>query len=412
MKTLVLNCGSSSIKYQFINTESQKVLTKGVVERIGMSGAVLTNLRHDGDEATIAGDIFDHITAIEYILAVLLSRNHGVIENRNEIDAVGHRVVHGGEIFRASVVVNDEVIKGIRGNIELAPLHNPHNLRGIQACQVHLPDTPQVAVFDTAFHQQMPEEAYLYGIPFSLYKQHKIRRYGFHGTSHYYVSQRAAELLGKPLRDIKMATCHLGNGCSITAIKNGNSVDTSMGFTPLEGLLMGTRSGDLDPSVILYIMGKEGLNMAEASTLLNKHSGLLGISGVSSDMREIVEEMKEGNHRAKVAFKLFCYRIAKYLGAYAAAMGGIEAIVFTGGIGENSPDVRRECLATLGFLGVRLDDERNQSVEREKIITTDASPVAALVVPTNEELVIALETARLVKKGSETFQRKKESQVN
>lgn len=399
MKALVLNCGSSSIKYQFIDTDTQRVLTKGMVERIGMSGAVLTNIRHDGDEVKISGDIFDHITAIEYILAVLLSQNHGVIRDKNEIEAVGHRVVHGGETFTSSVLITEEVLRGIRDNIELAPLHNPHNLRGIQACQVHLPDTPQVAVFDTAFHQQMPSRAYLYGIPYTLYKQHKIRRYGFHGTSHYYVSRRAAEILARPIEKLRMATCHLGNGCSITAIKDGLSIDTTMGFTPLEGLLMGTRSGDIDPSVILYIMGKEGLNMAEASTLLNKHSGLMGISGVSSDMREIVAEMKNGDKKAKTAFEVFCYRITKYLGAYAAAMGGIDAIVFTGGIGENSPEVRRECVSNLGFLGIMLDESRNQSPEKEKIITTSQSKTDVLVIPTNEELVIALETMRIVKEG-------------
>lgn len=412
MKTLVLNCGSSSVKYQFIDTETKRILTRGTVERIGMSGAVLTNIRHDGDEVAVSGDIFDHITAIEYILAVLLSRNHGVIKDKGEIDAIGHRVVHGGETFTSSVLITAKVVKGIRENIELAPLHNPHNLRGIQACQIHLPHTPQVAVFDTAFHQQMPARSYLYGIPYTLYKQYKIRRYGFHGTSHSYVSRRAAEILGKPLEALRMATCHLGNGCSIAAIKDGVSIDTTMGFTPLEGLLMGSRSGDIDPSVILYIMGKEGLGLADASTLLNKHSGLVGISGVSSDMREIIEEMKNQDRKATTAFDIFCYRITKYLGAYAAAMGGLDAIVFTGGIGENSPDVREACVTSLSFLGINLDKSKNQSEDKEKIITTSQSKTTVLVVPTNEELVIALETMRIVREGETERKAEKQSKVS
>jgi acetate kinase len=376
---LVLNCGSSSVKYQLIKVDTEHVLARGSVERIGMSG-----------------EIVDHIVAIEYILAVLLSRNHGVIRDKSEIHAIGHRVVHGGETFTSSVLITDDVLKGIRANIEIAPLHNPHNLRGITACQVQLPDTPQVAVFDTAFHQQMPRKAFLYGIPYSLYSQYKIRRYGFHGMSHGYVSARAAAMLKRNLNELRLVTCHLGNGCSMAAVDRGVSVDTTMGFTPLEGLLMGTRSGDLDPSVILYIMGKEGLTLAEATTLLNKHSGLQGISGVSSDMREILDEMKNGDKKSTTAFEVFCYRIAKYIGAYAAAMGGLDGVVFTGGIGENSPDVRRESCKTLGFLGITLDGEKNDSSLREKIITTSVSRVHVLVVPTNEELVIAMDAKRIV----------------
>lgn len=397
MNILVLNCGSSSVKYQFIEAESQKTLARGSIERIGMDGATLTNMRYDGDEIKIVGEIVDHISAIEYILAVLLSRNHGVINEKSDIHAIGHRVVHGGETFTASVLINDEVIKGIRNNFEIAPLHNPHNLRGINACQVSLPGTPQVAVFDTAFHQQMPRRSFLYGIPYSLYTQYRIRRYGFHGMSHRYVSERTTALLKKDVSALKMVTCHLGNGCSMAAIDHGTSVDTTMGFTPLEGLLMGTRSGDIDPSVILYIMAKEGINIAEANTLLNKHSGLQGISGVGSDMREVLKEMHNGDKKAGYAFEIFCYRIRKYIGAYAAAMGGLDAVVFTGGIGENSPDVRLESCKDLNFLGISIDEKANSSSEKEKFISPPGSKVAVLVVPTNEELVIALDTMRIVK---------------
>lgn len=340
MKILVLNSGSSSVKYQFINPNDRSVLAKGIIDRIGMSDSVVTHERYDGDKVKISAEVLDHQTAIEYVLAVLLSQNHGVIKDKSEIDAVGHRVVHGGESFSKSVLIDEKVIDDIRENIELAPLHNPHNLRGIQAVLKHLPGTPQVAVFDTAFHQGMPPYAFLYGIPYLLYRRYKIRRYGFHGTSHYYVSQRAADILGKPIEKLKIITAHLGNGCSMAAVDKGVSVDTSMGFTPLEGLLMGTRSGDLDPSIILHIVGREGLSLAEANTLLNKHSGLLGISGLTSDMREIISERKNGNKQAELAFQVFTYRIKKYVGSYIAAMGGLDAVVFTGGIGENSPDVR------------------------------------------------------------------------
>jgi acetate kinase len=396
MKVLVLNSGSSSIKYQFIETTTHQVLAKGQVERIGMDDAVLSHVRIDGDTVKFSAEILDHNIAIEYVVAILLSKNHGVIKDKSEIEAVGHRVVHGGETFSDSVLITDEVIEKIRENIELAPLHNPHNLRGIMACKRLLPDTPQVAVFDTAFHQKMPEYAFIYGLPYELYKKYKIRRYGFHGTSHRYVSKRASEILGVPIEKLRIITAHLGNGCSMAAVKYGVSVDTTMGFTPLEGLLMGTRSGDIDPAIVLYIMGREGLTMAEVNALLNKHSGLVGISGVSSDMREIIREMKNGNMRAKLAFDVFCYRVKKYIGAYAAVMGGVDAIVFTAGIGENSPDVRKSVCEGLEFLGIKIDDEKNNSPEREKIITTDDSPVKVLVIPTNEELVIALDTAEIV----------------
>lgn len=397
MNVLVLNCGSSSVKYQLVDVDARTMLARGVVDRIGMSGATLSNIRHDGDEIRIAGEIVDHTIAIEYILAVLLSRNHGVIGDKSDIHAVGHRVVHGGETFSGSVLITDEVTKTLRDNIELAPLHNPHNLRGISACEAALPGTPQVGVFDTAFHQRMPRKAFLYGIPYSLYTQYKIRRYGFHGTSHRYVADQASMMLGKPLSQLKIVTCHLGNGCSMAAVDSGISVDTSMGFTPLEGLLMGTRSGDVDASMILYVMGKEGLTLSEAGTLLNKHSGLQGISGISSDMREIIAEMKNGDKKATYAFDVFTYRVKKYIGAYAAAMGGADAIVFTGGIGENSAEVRQASCAGLDFLGITVDARANESSERQKDISTKGSKTRVLVIPTNEELVIALDTMDIVK---------------
>ena len=309
MKILVLNCGSSSIKYQFIDTEIQDALAMGMVERIGMSSAVLTHTPKGKEKISIVGEILDHTSSIEYVLAVLLSPNHGVIKDKSEIDAVGHRVVHGGEDFSASVLITDRVMSVIKENIELAPLHNPPNIKGIQAAKSHLPKIPQVAVFDTAFHANMPTYAYLYGLPYELYRRYKIRRYGFHGTSHRFVAERAVELLGKPYNELKLITCHLGNGASIAAIDKGISVDTSMGFTPLEGLLMGTRSGDLDPSILTYVMGKEGLEIREMNALLNKHSGLIGVSGESSDMRELEEAVAEGDKKAKNAFDLFTYRI-------------------------------------------------------------------------------------------------------
>ena len=397
MNILVLNCGSSSVKYQLIDVDKKLFLAKGIVDRIGMSGAVLTNIRADGDEIKISGDILDHTIAIEYILAVLLSKNHGVITSKSEIHAVGHRVVHGAETFTGSVLITDAVIKGIRDNFEIAPLHNPHNLRGINACQTHLPNIPQAGIFDTAFHHEIPAYAYIYGIPYSLYTQYKIRRYGFHGTSHAYVAQRASELLRKDLKKLKIITCHLGNGCSITAIDKGISIDTSMGFTPLEGLLMGTRSGDIDPSIILYVMAKEGLNYSEANTLLNKHSGLQGISGVSSDMREVISEMNEGNKKAKLAFDVFCYRVKKYIGSYVAALNGLDALVFTGGIGENSADVRKAICENLEYLGIEIDKGLNTSKEKEKHIHSAKSKAGVYVIPTNEELMIAMETKEVVK---------------
>jgi len=340
MKVLVLNCGSSSVKYQLFKMDDQSPLARGQVDRIGMKGAVLSHVRQDGHSVKLAGEIIDHQNAIEYILAILVSENHGVIEDRAEIEAVGHRVVHGGEKYKDSVHITNEVIKHLEDLIDLAPLHNPNNLKGITACRDLLEDIPMVAVFDTAFHADMPDYAYLYGLPYVLYKRHGIRRYGFHGTSHYYVSRRASEILGKEPEDLKMITCHLGNGCSIAAVDGGKSVDTSMGFTPVEGLLMGTRSGDIDPALVLHLLSKEELSVGDMNTLLNKHSGLQGISGVSSDMREIMEAVEDGNDRARIALDIFTYRLKKYIGSYTAALGGVDVLVFTGGIGENSPTVR------------------------------------------------------------------------
>jgi acetate kinase len=396
MKILVLNCGSSSIKYQFIDTNEKITLAKGQVERIGMSSAVLTHQPHGKEKIRIVGEILDHTIAIEYVVAVLLSPNHGVIKDKKEIDAVGHRVVHGGETFSGSVLITDQVMNALKENIELAPLHNPPNIKGIEAAKKHLPNTPQCGVFDTAFHSKMPPKAYLYGIPYELYKKYKIRRYGFHGTSHRYVALRAADLLGKPYDELKIITAHLGNGCSMAAIDKGNSIDTTMGFTPLEGLLMGTRAGDMDPSVILYIMGKEGLTLSEANTLMNKHSGLIGLSGESSDMREIEAAVDQNVKRAKYAFEVFSYRIKKYIGAYTAAMGGLDALVFTGGIGENSTKVRKYVCENMEYLGISLDESLNENVDGETLISTKDSKVAVLRIPTNEELVIAMDTEEIV----------------
>jgi len=398
MNILVLNCGSSSVKYQFIVPEAKRSLANGEVSRIGLSEAILRHRRYDGDEVQLTGEILDHVMAIEYVLSILLSPRHGVITSKEEIDAVGHRVVHGGETFSDSVLITPEVMAKVRDCIDLAPLHNPHNLRGIDASMKLLPGVPHVAVFDTAFHQTMPPYAYLYGIPYVLYKRYHIRRYGFHGTSHYYVARRAYELLNRPKGEVNLITCHLGNGCSVAAIQGGVSVDTSMGFTPLEGLLMGTRSGDLDPAVILHIMAREELNLNEATTLLNKHSGLYGLSGVSSDVREILLEAERGNDRARLAIDVFCYRLKKYIGAYAAVLGGLDAIVFTAGIGENAPLIRQKSCAGLEFLGIEIDEEKNwRGGDGERLISRPESRVKVLVIPTNEELVIATDTMNIVR---------------
>jgi len=397
MKILVINCGSSSVKYQLIDADTELALAKGDVARIGMAGAVLTHKPHDRPETKVSGDIFDHIVAIEYVVAILLSENHGVIEDKSEIAAVGHRVVHGGERFTDSVLITPELMGELRTLIELAPLHNPHNIRGINAAQKTLPDVPQVAVFDTAFHHKMPPHAYIYGIPYVLYKRYGIRRYGFHGTSHQYVSERAAKIAGRPLSDLKVITCHLGSGASIAAIDGGVSIDTSMGFTPLEGLLMNTRSGDVDPAIILHIMAREELNLHEANTLLNKHSGLSGISGVSSDMRDIEEAAGEGNVNAKLAIDVYCYRLKKYIASYTAAMGGLDVLVFTAGAGENSAAVRAGTCGNMGWMGLELDPTKNaEASKKERVISSAASKVQVMVIPTNEELVIARDTKRIV----------------
>ncbi len=397
MKILILNCGSSSIKYQFIETNTRIVQAKGSVDRIGMKGAILSQERKDGDRVKIAGEIVDHQIGVEYILSILLSENHGVIQDRSEIEAVGHRVVHGGEKFTGSVLIDSEVVTGLQDCIELAPLHNPPNIKGIQACQRLLPNVPMVGVFDTAFHHTLPNYAYLYGLPYVLYTRYGVRRYGFHGSSHLYVSQRVAVLLEKPAEKLRIITCHLGNGCSMAAVNCGKSIDTTMGFTPMEGLLMGTRCGDLDPAAVLHVMGSENLSITEANAMLNKHSGLYGISGVSSDMREIIEEMDEGNKRAKLAFDIFCYRVKKYIGAYIVAMEGVDSIVFTGGIGENAPQVRTAALSGLDFLGIELDPRLNGRMSKsERAIHGQNSRVAIIVIPTNEELVIALDTERVI----------------
>jgi len=396
MTILVLNSGSSSVKYRLFEMTGEECLAWGIVERIGAKGALLNHQRRDGDKVKLSGEIVDHQAAIEYILAVLLSPNHGVIADRSEITAVGHRVVHGGEKFTGSIVIDAAVMSQLHDCIELAPLHNPANIKGIQACKALMKDIPQVAVFDTAFHCQMPDYAYMYGLPYILYKKYSVRRYGFHGTSHRYVADRAANLMGKPMNELKLITCHLGNGCSSAAVDKGISVDTSMGFTPVEGLLMGTRTGDLDAASLLYVMGREEIGLPEANSLINKHSGLQGISGVSNDMREIEAEAANGQQRSMLALNMFCYRVKKYIGAYAAAMGGLDGVVFTGGIGENSAIVREKSVEGLEFLGMKLDPTKNASTSKEERFVDKGSKVRICVIPTNEELVIARDTLELV----------------
>ncbi len=397
MIVLVLNAGSSSIKYQLFDVENKEVLAKGMVDKIGMADSYLQNKRLDGDEVKLEGEIVDHQAGIEYVLGVLVSEKHGSVKNLEDIDAVGHRVVHGGESFHDSALINDKVIDKIKDCISLAPLHNPPNLKGIEAVTDLLPDTPQVAVFDTAFHQTMPRSAYMYAIPYSLYKKYGLRRYGFHGTSHQYVSRRACEIAGVDYHTQKIITCHLGNGASITAISHGKSVDTSMGLTPVEGMIMGTRSGDLDLGVLTYIIDKEELGVKEANTLINKHSGILGISGVSSDMREVERAAEDGNNRARLALEMYDYRIIKYIGSYTAAMSGVDIIVFTGGIGENADRVRESVCKRFEYLGLEFDAEKNKGLRsQEAIISKPESRVKVLVVPTNEELVIAQETLKVI----------------
>lgn len=397
MKVLVINAGSSSLKFQLYDMTDESVLAKGKVERIGMESAILTFEPAGKPEVREVREILEHTTAIRKVLDMLVHREFGVLQSTAEIQAVGHRVVHGGEAFSGSVLVNDEVKRQIKQLFDLAPLHNPAHMLGIQAVEANMPEVPQAVVFDTAFHQTMPPVAYLYPIPMVLYKKHKIRRYGFHGTSHFYVSERTAALLGRPLKELKLITCHIGNGASCTAVLGGQSVDTSMGMTPLEGLMMGTRSGDIDPAIVPYAMGVEDLTLGEVNSMLNKHSGLLAISGIGSDMREITQAREEGDRNAALAFDMYEYRLRKYIGSYAAAMNGVDAIVFTAGVGENSAPLRAAVCRNLTFLGIRLDEEANERREPgERAITTPDSPVQVFVIPTNEELVIARDTYQLI----------------
>jgi acetate kinase len=396
MKILVLNCGSSSIKYQLFDMTSGVVLAKGIVEKIGLKGSFLKNERFDGDKVKLEGEILDHQTGIEYLLGLLISKKRGVIKNMNEIDAVGHRLVHGGETFQGSCYLDDVTIKGVEDCSDLAPLHNPANLKGIYAMKTVLPNVPQVGVFDTSFHQTMPDYSFMYALPYSLYKKYGIRRYGFHGTSHSYVSKRACEILKADYKSLKIITCHLGNGASITAIKDGKSLDTSMGLTPVEGLIMGTRSGDVDAGALTLIMEKEEIDFSSLNTLLNKHSGVLGISGISSDMREIESAAEEGDERAILALKMYEYRVKKYIGAYAAAMGGVDLIIFTGGIGENADIIRENICSDLGYMGLEFDKSINNGARgKELVISKKDSKVIVMIVPTNEEFVIASETREI-----------------
>ena len=395
MNVLVINCGSSSLKFQLINSESEAVLAKGLCERIGIDGR-LTYQPAGGEKNVSEKAMPTHTEAIQFVIDALTDADTGVVKNLDEIGAVGHRVVHGGEKFAKSVVVTPEVKAAIAECNDLAPLHNPANLIGIEACESLMPGTPQVVVFDTAFHQTMPEKAYMYGLPYEYYEKYKVRRYGFHGTSHSFVSKRVAEIVGKPYNATKTIVCHLGNGASVSAVLNGESVDTSMGLTPLEGLVMGTRSGDIDPAIMEFIAKKENLDIAGIMNVLNKKSGVEGVSGVSSDFRDLEEAAKAGNKRAELAIDVFAYRVAKYVGAYTAAMNGVDNIVFTAGIGENAGLVRTKVCSYLGYLGITIDEEANGKRGEEIVISTPDSKVKVLVVPTNEELAIARETVALV----------------
>ena len=397
MKTLVINCGSSSLKYQLIDMATEDCMVQGLVERIGIEGSILTQKVEGKDKYVINSDIKDHKEAIRLVLEALVDPVHGVIKSMDEISAVGHRVVHGGEKYSDSVLINDEVLQSIKECIVLAPLHNPPNVIGIEACKELMPNTPMVAVFDTAFHQTMPKHAYICPLPYELYEKYGVRKYGFHGTSHKYVSNKVAEAMGKDIKDLKIITCHLGNGCSLAAVKNGKSIDTSMGFTPLAGVMMGTRSGSIDPSVISFLIEQHGYTIEEIDELLNKKSGVLGISGVSSDFRDVLAAGEAGNERAKLALEIFYYKVRTQIAAYAGAMGGVDVIVFTAGIGENSSITRREILRGLEFFGFTINDEKNELRGHIQEISNEDSKVKVYVVPTNEELMIARDTAKLVK---------------
>ncbi|MBQ8151594.1 MAG: acetate kinase [Firmicutes bacterium] len=399
MKVLVINCGSSSLKYQILDMTNESLLCKGLVERIGIEGAVINHEKIGDEKVVKETPMKDHKDAISNVIEALLDPEHGVISSMDEIGAVGHRVAHGGEKYAQSVLIDDKVLENIEECIELAPLHNPANLLGITACQELMPGTPMVAVFDTAFHQTMPPESFIYAIPYEYYEKYGVRRYGFHGTSHKYVAERTADMLGRNIDDLKIITCHLGNGASVSAIKNGKSVSTSMGFTPLEGLVMGTRSGDIDPAIIDFIADKEGLSIQEVNSILNKKSGVLGISGISSDFRDIIEASEEGNERAMLALKVFAHRVRFYIGAYIAMMNGVDAIVFTAGIGENSIPVRDIICEDLDNLGIKLDVVKNKIRGQEVVISRDDSKVSILLIPTNEELMIARDTFNIVTTG-------------
>ncbi len=394
MKVLVINCGSSSLKYQLFNMEDHTVLAKGLVERIGLASGMLKHRSANKDKVEISESIPNHKVAVNMMLNALLDEEHGAIKKLEEISAVGHRVVHGAEKFTDSVKITDEVMEVLKECVAIAPLHNPPNIVGIEAARELLPDVPMVGVFDTAFHQTMPPQAYIYGLPYELYKKHSIRRYGFHGTSHKYVSMKAAELLGR--QDLKMVTLHLGNGSSITAVKNGKSIDSSMGFTPLEGIVMGTRCGNIDPTIVSFLMEKEGIPLEEINKYLNKKCGVYGISGVSSDFRYLEAAANEGNERAKLALEVFAYQAKRYIGAYTAAMNGLDAIVFTGGIGENSILVRKMICEQMDYLGIKIDEAKNDVRGKQADISADGSKTKVLVIPTNEELMIALDTVSLI----------------
>lgn len=397
MKVLVINCGSSSLKYQLIDMENETALAVGLVERIGIEGSILTQKVEGREKYIIQKPMQDHKDAIKYVLGALVDKENGVISDMSEITAVGHRVVHGGEKYSQSVLIDDAVMEALEECAKIAPLHNPPNIIGINACKALMPNTPMVGVFDTAFHQTMPEEAYIYPLPYELYEKHGVRKYGFHGTSHKYVSSVAAQTIGKDIKDLKIITCHLGNGASIAAIKDGKSIETSMGFTPLEGIAMGTRSGSIDPAIIKFLMDELKMNINEATDLLNKKSGVFGISGVSSDFRDIEAAAKEGNKRAELALKVFYYKVKKFIGSYAAVMGGVDCIVFTAGLGENSPETRAHICEGLEFLGVQIDGARNKVRGKLTEISSEDSKVKVFLVPTNEELMIARDTKELVK---------------
>jgi len=396
MKILVINTGSSSLKYQLIDMKNESVLAKGLCDRIGIEGSFVKHTKTGNDPVILERDMPNHKVAMREVVNALTDRAIGVISDMSEIAAVGHRVVHGGEKFCGSVVINDEVVQTLKDNIELAPLHNPPNIIGIEACKEIMPGTPMVGVFDTAFHQTMPKYAYLYALPYELYEKYGIRKYGFHGTSHMYVSQRAAVFLNRPIEELKIISCHLGNGASVCAVKGGKSIDTSMGFTPLAGLAMGTRSGTIDPAVIKYLMEKENMSIKEIDTFLNKKSGMLGVSGVSSDFRDIEAAADAGNERCKLAIEIFSYRVKKYIGEYSAAMGGLDAVVFTAGIGENTAIVRAKSVEGLEYLGIEIDFEKNKARGKEIDLSTPDARVRTLVIPTNEELAIAREALKLL----------------